>query len=140
MTRQQGTKDLHLVLAALGIEHLPRHCHMRCVKTVVEALQYQGATVDRVIDRSRRHIEKGQGNRHAYVSQDSRQCVIDTHGITRPASLAGWSVHYAKSPRGRTNNTSTKSTSDTAVLYSFGMNGVDNSSARPMMTAPAMAP
>src|SRR5215510_7006989 len=89
MTRQQGAKDLQLVLTALGIEHLPRHCRMSCVKTVVEALQYQGAPVDRVIDRSRRHIEKGQGNRHAYVSQDSRQCILDTYGITRPAVWPG---------------------------------------------------
>src|SRR5713101_3482873 len=68
MTRQQGAKDLHLVLTALGVQYVPRDGHMGRVKTVFEALQYQGATVDRVIDRGRRHIEKGQGNRHAYVS------------------------------------------------------------------------
>src|SRR4029453_14253856 len=84
----------------LGIEHLPRHCHMSGVKTVFKALQYQGATVDRVIDCSRRHIEKGQGNRHAYVSQDSRQCILDTYGITPPPVWPGGASAMQKARAG----------------------------------------
>src|SRR5712692_564395 len=38
------------------------------VQTVFEALQYQGATVDCVIDRGRRHIEKGQGKLRTVVN------------------------------------------------------------------------
>src|SRR5262249_15864617 len=65
---------------------------------------------------------------------------VSSHNGAAWSGRDSFAFRYAKSTRGRTNNRRSKGTRDTAVLYSFGMNGVDSSSARPMMTAPAMAP
>src|SRR4029453_13122842 len=73
-----------------------------------------GATVSAVWLRRRRC---GGCLREDCIGRDACFLGPDCHGGTLLSCMLKWSVRYAKSPRGRTNNTRTKSTSDTAVLY-----------------------